>query len=285
MPLLKNVVGIVSGGASGLGAATVAEILRNGGRVVVADLASQHESFLKLATASCADAAVAGDTMASSSPKQYDGPVLAFAETDVTDEDQVSAALDLAESQFGEPVNVSVSCAGIGTARKVLSRPKEDDVMPRVHSLNEFIKTLQVNAVGTFNVARLSAQRMALREPDGEGLRGCIVNTASIAGFEGQCGQSAYAASKSAVIGMTLPMARDLAPYGIRVMSVAPGLFKTPLLDGLPEKVQAELGQMVPCPSRLGDPEEFGSLVVNILTNPMLNGETIRLDGALRMPP
>ena len=280
MTLLKNVVGIVSGGASGLGAATAAYIVRNGGRVVVADLASQHESYLRLATASCAEAAAAAaaDTTVSS-------PVLAFAETDVTNEDQVSAALDLAESQFGEPVNVAISCAGIGTARKVLSRPKEGDVKPRVHSLEEFSKTIQVNTVGTFNVARLSAQRMAMREPDGDGIRGCIVNTSSIAGIEGQCGQVAYGASKSAVIGMTLPMARDLAQYGIRVMTVAPGLFKTPLLEGLPEKVQAELGQSVPCPSRLGDPEEFGRLVGSILTNPMLNGETIRLDGALRMPP
>ena len=176
MALLKNVVGIVSGGASGLGAATAAYIVRNGGRVVVADLASQHESFLRLAAASCAEAAVAAaaDTTVSS-------PVLAFAETDVTNEDQVSAALDLAESQFGEPVNAAISCAGVGTAKKVLARPKEGDVMPRVHSLEEFSKTMQVNTVGTFNVARLAAQRMALREPDNEGLRGCIINTASIA--------------------------------------------------------------------------------------------------------
>ena len=280
--LLKNVVGIVSGGASGLGAATVARILEGGGRVVVADLPSQYESFLRLATASCADAAVTADTSVAS---PNGGPVLAWAETDVTNEDQISAALDLAESQFGEPVNVAVSCAGIGTARKTLSRPKEGDVMPRVHSLSEFNNALQVNTLGTFNVSRLAAQRMAMREADHEGMRGVIINTASIAGFEGQAGQTAYAASKSAVIGMTLPMARDLAPYGIRVMSVAPGLFKTPLLAGLPEKVQAGLGQMVPCPSRLGDPDEFGRLIVSILTNPMLNGETIRLDGALRMPP
>eukprot|EP00563_Minutocellus_polymorphus_P017437 CAMPEP_0197719910 /NCGR_PEP_ID=MMETSP1434-20131217/3464_1 /TAXON_ID=265543 /ORGANISM="Minutocellus polymorphus, Strain CCMP3303" /LENGTH=303 /DNA_ID=CAMNT_0043304697 /DNA_START=21 /DNA_END=932 /DNA_ORIENTATION=+ len=303
MALLKNVVGIVSGGASGLGAATVAHIVRLGGRVVVADLPSQHESFLRLATASCADAAVAADTSVSSLhvqsspddgqdrtsvsslPSPANGLVLAFADTDVTNEDQISAALDLAESEFGEPVNVAVSCAGIGTARKVLSRPKEGDARPRVHPLSEFSNALQVNTIGTFNVSRLAAQRMAVRKPDHEGMRGVIINTSSIAGLEGQRGQVAYAASKSAVIGMTLPMARDLAPYGIRVMSVAPGLFQTPLLSGLPEKVQAELGQMVPCPSRLGDPDEFGRLVVSILTNPMLNGETIRLDGALRMPP
>ena len=142
-----------------------------------------------------------------------------------------------------------------------------------------------MNALGTFNLARLAAERMASRDPDAEGLRGCIVNTASIAAFEGQTGQVAYAASKGAVVGMTLPLARDLAVHGIRVMTVAPGLFKTPLLDGLPDSVQNELGNMVPCPNRLGYPDEFGKLIVSILTNPMLNGEVIRLDGALRMPP
>ena len=288
-------VSIVSGGASGLGAATAAHIVRHGGRVVVADLPSQHDSFLRLASAACADAAVVADVGAAKDApcegvskhrhSSHDGPVMAFHETDVTEEDQVSSALDLAESQFGEPVNVCVSCAGIGIARKTLSRPKEGDTKPRVHPLAEFSKSLHVNTVGTFNLASLSAQRMAMRDPDHEGMRGCIVNTASIAAFEGQTGQVAYAASKGAVVGMTLPLARDLAPHGIRCVTVAPGLFKTPLLDDLPAAVQKELGAMVPCPSRLGNPDEFGRLVVSILTNPMLNGETIRLDGALRMPP
>ena len=284
---LRPVVAIVSGGASGLGAAACAAIVRHGGRVVVSDLPSQRESFLRLATP--AAAALCDDTKSILSNHHrhsaHDGPVMAFAETDVTNEEQVSAALDLAESQFGEPVNVAVSCAGIGIARKTLSRPKDGEAKPRVHPLLDFENTLQVNAIGTFNLGRLAAQRMLARGIDGDGLRGCIVNTASIAAFEGQSGQVAYSASKSAVVGMTLPMARDLAPHGIRVMTVAPGLFKTPLLDDLPESVQNELGAMVPCPSRLGNPDEFARLVVSILKNPMLNGETIRLDGALRMPP
>ena len=273
---LSQVIGIVSGGASGLGAATAADIVRQGGRCIIADLPSQHHNFLRLAASSCA---------AATRTASHDGTVLAFAETDVTSEAQVSAALDLAEEHFGEPVNVCVSCAGIGMARKTLSRQKDDETMLKVHSLVDFSKALTVNTIGTFNLARLAAHRMARREPDPEGLRGCIVNTASIAGFEGQKGQVAYAASKGAVISMTLPLARDLASHGIRVMTIAPGLFKTPLLENLPEKVQAELGSMVPCPSRLGDPVEYSRLVVSILSNPMMNGETIRLDGAMRMPP
>uniref|UniRef100_A0A7S1ZZQ1 3-hydroxyacyl-CoA dehydrogenase type-2 n=1 Tax=Trieres chinensis TaxID=1514140 RepID=A0A7S1ZZQ1_TRICV len=292
--MLRHVVSIVSGGASGLGAATSAAIVRHGGRVVVADLPTKRNDFLRLASASCADAAVGeGITNETSCDKTSsrdswersatvaEGPVIAFAEADVTDENQLSAALDLAEEKFGESVNVAVSCAGIALARKTLSLKKAQ----RVHSLMDFSNTLQINTVGTFNLARLSAERMAGRDPDAEGMRGCIINTASIAAFEGQTGQVAYAASKGAIVGMTLPLARDLAPHGIRVMTVAPGLFKTPLLENLPESVQADLGAMVPCPSRLGDPREFGKLVVSILTNPMLNGEVIRLDGALRMPP
>lgn len=153
----------------------------------------------------------------------------------------------------------------------------------KVHSLEEFRQALEVNAIGTFNVSRLSAERMATRKPDVEGLRGCIINTSSIAAFEGQRGQVAYAASKGAITSMCLPLARDLAPYGIRVCTIAPGIFKTPLLDGLTKKAQVELGKMVPCPNRLGHPDEFGRLVVGIIVNPMLNGEVIRLDGALRM--
>jgi len=153
------------------------------------------------------------------------------------------------------------------------------------HSLGEFSKTLQINTVGTFNLSRLAAARMATRDPDENGVRGCIIHTASIAAYDGQIGQVAYSASKGAIVGMTLPMARDLAPSGIRVMTIAPGLFQTPLLDGLPDAVKMELGQMVPLPSRLGDPHEYGKLVESIVMNPMLNGEVIRLDGALRMPP
>mmetsp|Transcript_4347 Transcript_4347/g.5952 ORF Transcript_4347/g.5952 Transcript_4347/m.5952 type:complete len:276 (-) Transcript_4347:237-1064(-) len=275
--MLRNVVALVSGGASGLGAATAANIIHHGGKVVVADLPSKRDLFLRLAASSCADAAKEG----------FDGsdPVIAFGETDVTNEDQVSSALDLAEDKFGEPVNAAICCAGIATAQKTLSNKKGSVTNFRVHSLQDFAKTLDVNVVGTFNVARLSAERMAHRKPNEDGLRGCIVNTASVAAFDGQVGQVAYSASKGAVVGMTLPLARDLAPHGIRVMTVAPGLFKTPLLAGLPDEVQNDLAELVPCPSRLGHPEEFGKLVASILTNPMLNGEVIRLDGALRMPP
>ena len=205
-----------------------------------------------------------------------------------------------------------MNCAGICPARRTISSKistdKETEVF-RTHSLDEFNDALQINTLGTFNLARLAAERMVLREPDIDGLRGCIINTSSIAAFEGQTGQVAYAASKGAIVGMyktilyflllslyqysnaiiilgmTLPLARDLAKYGIRVMTIAPGLFKTPLLDGLPKTVQVELSKMAPCPNRLGEPDEFGRMVGSILTNPMLNGEVIRLDGALRMPP
>mmetsp|Transcript_12630 Transcript_12630/g.22941 ORF Transcript_12630/g.22941 Transcript_12630/m.22941 type:complete len:277 (+) Transcript_12630:167-997(+) len=275
--MLSNVVGIVTGGASGLGAATVASLLQRGARVVVADLGHQRDAFSRLAAVVCA-----GDALKA---RTNNDPVLAFAETDVTDENQVNDALDMAESAFGEPVNVAVNCAGIAVAKKTLSR-KRDSSEILCHSLPDFSKTLQINTVGSFNVARLAAQRMATRDAQGEdGLRGCIINTASVAAYDGQKGQVAYAASKGAIVGMTLPMARDLASFGIRVMTIAPGLFETPLLEGLPDAVKAELGATIPLPSRLGKPEEFGELVISIVTNPMLNGEVIRLDGGLRMPP
>jgi len=190
----------------------------------------------------------------------------------------------MAVTAYGEQVNAAVNCAGVAIARKTLSMSK-DTGATRLHSLDEFEKTMDINVVGTFNVARLAAERISSRELMENGTRGCIVSTASIAAYDGQVGQVAYSASKGAIVGMTLPLARDLAPYGIRVVTIAPGLFKTPLLAGLPEKVQEELGSSVPCPSRLGQPAEFGMLVGSILTNPMINGETIRLDGALRMPP
>ena len=208
---LSNVVGIVAGGASGLGAATAACMVRLGARVVVADLPHQRDAFSRLAAVACADAAKAATD---------DRPVIAFAETDVTNEDQVKAALDMAESCFGESVNAAINCAGIAVARKTLSK-KKGSLELRPHPLEEFAKSLHVNAVGSFNVARLAAERMAGRDPDGkDGLRGCIVNTASIAAYDGQVGQVAYAASKGAIVGMTLPLARDLAPYGIRVMTI-----------------------------------------------------------------
>ncbi len=203
------------------------------------------------------------------------GERVKFASADVTDEAAVSEALDVAES-LG-PLRINVNCAGIGSAAKTLGK---DGPFP----LDWFTKTIQVNLIGTFNVLRLSAQRIAKNEPLGEE-RGVIVNTASVAAFEGQIGQAAYSASKGGVVGMTLPIARDLSRELIRVCTIAPGLFKTPLLGSLPEEAQKSLGQQVPHPARLGDPDEYGALAVHIIENPMLNGEVIRLDGAIRMAP
>jgi len=336
--MLRSVVAIVSGGASGLGAATASAIVSRGGRVIIADLPSAKDNYWRLAAAACSttgathshnhngngshastyvadgidcgevyhphkisnattglDMDIATDSYTSDNYYHHhhhkDKPLLAFAETDVRNEDHIRKALDLAEETFGEPINVAINCAGICPARKTISKDTStrddgsdgDGSGIKVHSLGEFSDALQINALGSFNVARLSAERMATRDADREGLRGCIINTASIAAFEGQVGQVAYAASKGAVVGMTLPLARDLAGHGIRVMTIAPGLFKTPMLEGLPQKVQEDLASTVPCPPRLGQPDEFGRLVVSILTNPMLNGEVIRLDGALRM--
>eukprot|EP00934_Nitzschia_sp_Nitz4_P008626 Nitzschia sp. Nitz4//scaffold66_size103028//89365//90293//NITZ4_004513-RA/size103028-snap-gene-0.147-mRNA-1//-1//CDS//3329556395//8616//frame0 len=281
--MLSGTVGIVTGGASGLGAATVRNLLRNGAKVVVADLPHSREGFLKMAEAEGIDSSVIVEGL--SGVSSANSPVLAFAEADVTNTEQVSQALDLAEAAFGDHVSAAVSCAGIAIAKKTLSKERGSDDPPVAHPLEGFSKVINVNLAGTFNVARLSAERMALREPDEDGARGCIINTASVAAYDGQKGQVAYATSKGGVVGMTLPMARELSEFGIRVMTIAPGLFLTPLLEGLPEKVQFELGASVPFPSRLGRPDEYGQLACSILANPMLNGEVIRLDGAVRMPP
>lgn len=248
--MLKHVVGIVSGGSSGLGAAAAKHILRNGGKVVVADLGPSKDAFLKMVSSAGMDFARPlyssdGRTVYArdSDVGNHSQPILAFAETDVTIPDQVAAALDLAEDLFGENVNAAISCAGIAPAKKVLSKVRhaqgvgDDESKPswNVHPVDLFARALDVNVVGTFNVARLSAERMMKRDlrvdTDSSGaadegdssasfLRGCIINTASIAAFEGQMGQVAYAASKGAIVGMTLPMARDLAPHGIRVMTI-----------------------------------------------------------------
>jgi NAD(P)-dependent dehydrogenase (short-subunit alcohol dehydrogenase family) len=247
---IKDAVAVVTGGASGLGLATTKRLLDAGASVVVIDL-REGEELAKL------------------------GDRVKFASADVTDEAAVTAALDLAES-LG-PLRINVNCAGIGSAIKTLSK---NGPFP----LDVFTKTIQVNLIGTFNVLRLSAQRIAKNEPIGEE-RGVIINTASVAAFEGQIGQAAYSASKGGVVGMTLPIARDLSRELIRVCTIAPGLFKTPLLGSLPEEAQKSLGQQVPHPARLGDPDEYGMLAVHIVENPMLNGETIRLDGAIRMAP
>jgi NAD(P)-dependent dehydrogenase (short-subunit alcohol dehydrogenase family) len=244
-------VALVTGGASGLGLATARTLSEAGAKVVIVDLPSAPGAER---------AAEFGGT---------------FAPADVTDEAQVSAALDTAAS-LG-PVRVAVNCAGIGTPGRVIGK---NGVMP----LEQFTKVVTVNLIGTFNVIRLAAERILQSEPiDGE--RGVIVNTASAAAFDGQIGQAAYSASKGGVVGMTLPIARDLADKLIRVMTIAPGLFKTPMLEGLPAEAQESLGRQVPHPSRLGDPSEYAALVAHIVANPMLNGEVIRLDGAIRMAP
>jgi NAD(P)-dependent dehydrogenase (short-subunit alcohol dehydrogenase family) len=250
---ITDAVALVTGGASGLGLATVRQLAGAGARVVVVDLPGSDGEK------------VAADL----------GERVVFAPADVTDEAAVTAALDAAEG-LGT-LRVVVNCAGIATPGKVLGRGG-------VLGLDVFERVVRVNLVGTFNVLRLAAARIAAAEPVGEE-RGVIVCTASVAAFEGQIGQAAYASSKAGIAGMTLPVARELASSLIRVVSVAPGLFATPLLAGLPQEAQDSLGKQVPHPSRLGRPEEFAALVEHIVANPMLNGETIRLDGAIRMAP
>ncbi|MFN2562415.1 MAG: SDR family NAD(P)-dependent oxidoreductase [Jatrophihabitans sp.] len=242
---------LVTGGASGLGLATARRLAAAGAHVTIVDLPS----------AAGADAAA-----------EFGG---IFAPADVTSEGDVTAALDAA-AELG-PIRIAVNCAGIGTAGRVIGKK---GVLP----LDDFARVVTVNLIGTFNVIRLAAERITATEiVDGE--RGVIVNTASVAAFDGQIGQAAYSASKGGVVGMTLPIARDLADKLIRVVTIAPGLFLTPMLQGLPQEAQDSLGAQVPHPSRLGDPSEYAALVEHIVANPMLNGEVIRLDGAIRMAP
>ncbi|MFB7874485.1 MULTISPECIES: 3-hydroxyacyl-CoA dehydrogenase [unclassified Nocardia] len=248
-----NASAVVTGGASGLGLATVRELHAQGAKVVIVDLASSN------------GAAIAKEL----------GDGVVFAPADVTDETAVSAALDAAEALA--PLRITVNCAGIGNAIKTVGKKG-------AFPLADFTKVVNVNLFGTFNVIRLAAERMAATEPVGEE-RGVIVNTASVAAFDGQIGQAAYSASKGGIVGMTLPIARDLASFKIRVVTIAPGLFRTPLFETLPEEALQSLGAQVPHPSRLGQPTEFAALARHIVENPMLNGETIRLDGAIRMAP
>lgn len=252
--IAKSVV-FVTGAAQGLGRATALRLGAMGAKVCVVDRS--------------ADAANA-------TAKEIGPNALALV-ADVSNEEHMQAAIAKAMSEFGR-INATVNCAGIAIAAKTLGKKGP-------HALDAFSKVINVNVMGTFNSIRLSAEAMSKNEPDTDGCRGVIVNTASIAAFDGQMGQAAYAASKGAVAAMTLPIARDLASTGIRVCTVAPGLFLTPMLASLPQQVQTELASTVPFPKRLGNPDEYAQLVQSIIENPMLNGEIIRLDGALRMQP
>ncbi|MCP4426379.1 MAG: 3-hydroxyacyl-CoA dehydrogenase [Chloroflexi bacterium] len=251
--LIKDGGFLVTGGSSGLGAACVRRLAGVGANVVIADVNEEVGAAL---------AAELGDRVQ-------------FVRTDVTDEASVGTAVAAAAANG---LRGAINCAGVAIAAKLLSSRG-------LHSLDAFNKVIQVNLVGSFNVVRLAAEAMAATEPNEMGERGVIVNTASVAAFDGQIGQAAYSASKGGIVGMTLPIARELAGHGIRVMTIAPGIFDTPMLAGLPEKARISLGRQVPFPSRLGDPDEFAALAQHIIENPMLNGEVIRLDGAIRMAP
>jgi NAD(P)-dependent dehydrogenase (short-subunit alcohol dehydrogenase family) len=248
-------VALVTGGASGLGAATAKMILQEGGHVVIADINDQ------------AGQALAKDL----------GHHACFVHTDVSDAGEADAAVKTAMDAFGA-LHISIQCAGIADAQRVIGKNGPAD-------LERFSKAIRINLIGTFNVARLAAWVMAPNAPNEEGERGVIINTASVAAFDGQIGQAAYSASKGGIAAMTLPLARDLSSVGIRVMAIAPGIFDTPMLAGMPEDVRTALGAMVPFPKRLGRPSEYAQLARDIIQNPMLNGEVIRLDGAIRMAP
>jgi NAD(P)-dependent dehydrogenase (short-subunit alcohol dehydrogenase family) len=252
---LEGKAAIVTGGASGLGLATARALVASGGRVVIVDLPDSD-----------------GEVVA----KEV-GERARFIAADVTDEAQVGRAIDAAQEHFGG-LHIAVNCAGVATPGRVLSRDGEPADLAR------FAKVVQINLIGTFNVLRLAAAAMARNEPEDDEC-GVIVNTASIAAFDGQIGQAAYAASKGGVVGMTLPVARDLATKLIRCVAIAPGTFDTPMLAGLPEESRRQLADAIPHPHRLGNPDEYAALVKHIIENPMLNGEVIRLDGALRMAP
>ncbi|MCP5426336.1 MAG: 3-hydroxyacyl-CoA dehydrogenase [Gammaproteobacteria bacterium] len=246
---------VVTGGASGLGEATVRTLVQAGGQVVIADVNRD------------AGEALTGEL----------GKATRFVATDVSSEVDGRAAVSLAVSEFGA-LRGLINCAGIGPAEKVLGKKGP-------HDLANFNRCIQINLIGTFNMLRLAAEAMVESDPLPNGERGAIISTASVAAFEGQIGQVAYSASKGGVVAMTLPVARELARSGIRVMTIAPGLFETPMMAGLPQEVQVALGKAVPFPSRLGRPSEYAALVQHILENEMLNGEVIRLDGAIRLAP
>lgn len=251
---IQNNSFVVSGGASGLGGATVEMLVQNGGNVVIADLNMEM-----------------GDCMS-----RKLGPAVRFVKTDVANEQEVQRAVTVAVEAFGSLAG-AISCAGIVPAAKIYGRKGP-------HPLSTFNKSIAVNLTGTFNLVRFAVEAMAQNEPNDDGERGVLINVASIAAFDGQIGQTAYAAAKGGVISMTLPLARELAQLGIRVMAVAPGVYNTPMMAGLPDKVRQSLEALVPFPSRMGRPPEFAALIKHIIHDVMLNGEVIRQDGALRMP-
>ena len=250
---IKDSVAVVTGGASGLGEACIRNFLSKGGKVSILDFAEER-----------------GQKVASEL-----GDAALFCFTDITKEEDVQAALDKTVEAFGA-IHVAVNCAGVGIPAKVLG--KEGPM-----SMAHFNKVVQINLIGTMNVVRLAAEKMVQNQGNDDGEKGVVINVASVAAFDGQIGQAAYSASKAGVVGMTLPIAREFAEYGIRIMTIAPGIFRTPMLEALPENVQEALGKMVPFPKRLGEPSEFAGLVQHIVENSMLNGEVIRFDGALRM--
>lgn len=252
---LKGLTAIVTGGASGLGEACVRRFVANGARVVIADLNEERGK------------AVAADV----------GDVARFHKTNVTSETDAEACVKLAKDAFGG-LHILVNCAGIATAQRTVGR---DGPMP----LNDFSKVIQVNVVGTFNMTRLAAVLMAENEPNADDERGVVINTASVAAFEGQIGQVPYSASKGAIVAMTLPLAREFARFGVRVATIAPGIMDTPMLAGLPEPARISLGQQVPFPPRLGRPDEYAHTAQFIIENGLINGEVVRLDGAIRMAP
>src|SRR5262249_12955027 len=252
---IADSVALVTGGASGLGEARARLIVGGGGRAMILDRPGS-----------------AGEALANEL-----GERVAFSAADVTEEEQVRAAVERTVERFGR-LNVAVNCAGVGVAMRTITREG-------AHPLDLFAKVVQVNLIGTFNVIRLAAAQMAKNTPSAEGERGVVGNTASVAAYDGQIGQAASSASKGGVVGMTLPIARDLASTGIRVITIAPGTFDTPMLAMAPEPVRQALAAQIPFPSRLGRPSEFAALVRHVLENVMLNGETIRLDGAIRMAP
>jgi 3-hydroxyacyl-CoA dehydrogenase / 3-hydroxy-2-methylbutyryl-CoA dehydrogenase len=252
---IQDSIALVTGGASGLGEATVRNIVKNGGKAAILDLSEERGTSLA---------------------KEL-GENAFFYKTNVTSEEDVQNAINSAIDRFGS-INTVVNCAGIAVAEKTVGRNQ-------AHNFDHFKKVIEINLIGTFNVIRLAAAQMVNNQPNQEGERGVIINTASVAAFDGQIGQAAYSASKGGVVGMTLPIARDLAKSGIRVMTIAPGLIETPLFGSLSEHAKAALESQVPFPSRLGRPSEYAQLTQSIIENVMLNGETIRLDGAIRMAP